>query len=127
MAEQKSKEELERAWWAAWRKEDFSWDGLAKKEWEGWSVAPDGALVETEGAPEGSRDATLQDYWRDEEPYLIEGDGKRWTRAHCPLEWEDDRQTPKAMWSREEKVAFDALIVAKINAAAATKFDGPTF
>ena len=68
------KEAREAAWWAAWRKQDFSWPGLAAKELQGWSVRG-GFLVETESglgygpaAPASSplegEQATLQDYWR---------------------------------------------------------------
>lgn len=123
MAEQKSREELEREWWAAWRAEDYSWDGLAKKRWEGWSVTLGGGLVETKGAPEGAQPATLQDYWRDEEANLIEGDGRRWTRAHCPLAWVDGTPTPKSAWSEAEKAVLDASLSAKLCAAAETAFD----
>ncbi len=62
----------EAAWWAQWRENDYSWDGLAaleedgtpEKRWIGWSVTPDGHCVETATAPEGSRPATRQDYLR---------------------------------------------------------------
>jgi hypothetical protein len=84
MAQAQTKEELLAEWWAGWWKLDFSWAGLAKKDWQGWSVitAPDGAhyAVETDtgllfGAEEGAeplatapdpekRQASLQDYWR---------------------------------------------------------------
>ncbi|WP_339746828.1 pentapeptide repeat-containing protein [uncultured Maricaulis sp.] len=52
------------AWWAGWWAADFSWDGLAGKDWLGWSVTPDGRLVETGSAPDGARGASLQDYFR---------------------------------------------------------------
>jgi hypothetical protein len=75
-----SKAAQDAAWWAEWRQWDFTWPGLAREEFAGWSVR-DGLLVETEsgrvyGAPEAaaregeadpageSRPATLQDYWR---------------------------------------------------------------
>ncbi|RKQ95308.1 pentapeptide repeat-containing protein [Maricaulis maris] len=62
----------EAAWWEHWREQDFSWAGLAaldaygrpKHRWIGWSVSPDKRCVETAKAPEGSRPATLQDYFR---------------------------------------------------------------
>jgi len=62
----------EAAWWNAWWAVDFSWDGLGArylnvdpaKPWIGWSVKPDGTCVETQSAPEGSKPAALQDYFR---------------------------------------------------------------
>ncbi|OLF77804.1 hypothetical protein AWH62_03790 [Maricaulis sp. W15] len=62
----------EAAWWAHWREQDFSWDGLAalrpggepKHPWLGWSASPDGRCIETVKAPKGSRPATQQDYLR---------------------------------------------------------------
>lgn len=123
MADVKSKENREHEWWAVWRAEDYSWDGLAEKRREGWSVAPDGAVVESGRAAGGWRPATLQDYWRDEQAHLIEGDGKRWTRAHCPFAWRDGTPTPKAGWGKGEKAALDALLSAKLGAAADTKFE----
>lgn len=86
----KTKEELEREWWALWRNENFSWDGLAEKEWVGWSVTATGEVLDTislsarvhsvsgrseRGGVSASpadhsqvetqaRPATLQDYWR---------------------------------------------------------------
>ncbi|MES1156942.1 MAG: pentapeptide repeat-containing protein [Alphaproteobacteria bacterium] len=130
MADAKSKEELERDWWAAWRAEDYSWDGLAQKRWDGWSVIlATGEIVETEKLEDGAaaRLATLQDYWRDEEPHLIQGDGKSWTRAHCPLAWADGAPTPKAAWGDAEKAALEALFSAKLGEAAETKFEGPSY
>lgn len=62
----------EAAWWRGWWAEDFSWEGLRKRRWDdaplrrwiGWSVTPDGQCVETRSAPDGSRPASLQDYFR---------------------------------------------------------------
>lgn len=62
----------EAAWWARWWAEDFSWEGLGKRPWVGvpthrwigWSVTPEGQCVETQSAPDGSRPASLQDYFR---------------------------------------------------------------
>ena len=51
-------------WWEDWWAQDFSWDGLTKREWEGWSVTLDDAIIETADAPRGARDANLQDYFR---------------------------------------------------------------
>ncbi|MDJ0922797.1 MAG: hypothetical protein QNI84_16845 [Henriciella sp.] len=63
-------------WWHRWWKEDWSWEGLAKKPWKGWVVLPDGTLVADEDFKllgnagwekrfePGTRLASLQDYWR---------------------------------------------------------------
>lgn len=107
--------------YASWRAADFSWEGLTKKEWIGWRILDDGRLAQvntlTPHERAAARKATLQDYWRDEENDLIEGDGMRWTRVHCPLVWRDGTPTPKAGWSAEEQAAFDALVAAKLAAA----------
>src|SRR5262245_42594133 len=101
-----SREQAEEDWRAAWRAEDFSWQGLAQKTWEGFCVLADGRIVETEalkeGAREGARPATLQDYWREEEARLATGDGKFWTRVHLPLAWADGSSTGKANWDAKE-------------------------
>ncbi|MBL8531418.1 MAG: pentapeptide repeat-containing protein [Hyphomonadaceae bacterium] len=107
--------------YASWRAADFSWEGLTKKEWIGWRVLDDGRLAQvntlTPHERATARRATLQDYWRDEENDLIEGDGMRWARVHCPLAWRDGTPTPKAGWTAEEHAAFEALISAKLAAA----------
>jgi hypothetical protein len=48
MAESLSQEERLKRWWDGWRKKDYSWGGLAQKEWAGFSVTADGFVVETE-------------------------------------------------------------------------------
>lgn len=111
-------------WAARWRGRDYSWSGLAAKAWRGWAVAPDGRVMESADAPEGSRPATLQDYWRDEEVCLIEGDGVRWTRAHCPTQWRDGSPSPKAQWGEPERAAFAALLSTKLGEAGQTAFEG---
>lgn len=118
-----SRERAEDDWRAGWRAADFSWQGLAQKPWEGFSVLPDGRIVETEHVPagaEGARPATLQDYWQEEAERLIPGDGKLWTRAHLPLEWADGAPTGKANWDAKERAELDALILAKLDAAGDT-------
>lgn len=114
-------------WWAKWRREDYSWDGLAKKSWQGWSVVKDTEeIVETDSlGRREARDATLQDYWRMEETRLIEGDGKRWTRVHCPLVWADRTPSPKRDWIEDHRRVLDTIVSAKIAQAAETTFDGP--
>jgi hypothetical protein len=80
------------AWWTAWFKADYSWDGLARlypddepvhpwdmyeylpqrrrgqpvHPWQGWVVVGDAQCVPEKDAPEDAktRPATLQDYWR---------------------------------------------------------------
>jgi hypothetical protein len=114
MARQKSRVQLESEWWDAWREKDFSWEGLASKDWIGWAVTPKGEIVEMHRAPKRSRAATLQDYWRDEEPHLIAGDGKRWTRAHLPLYWADGTHTGKLHWSDRQRDTLAAVLSAKL-------------
>ena len=29
---------ISKDWWDAWWEEDYSWEGLAKKDWAGWRV-----------------------------------------------------------------------------------------
>src|SRR5262245_17195839 len=114
-------------WRAGWRAEDFSWQGLAHKTWEGFSMLADGRIVETEqigAGAETARPATLQDYWREEAERLVPGDGKLWTRAHLPLEWADGASTGKANWDAKERAELDALILAKLEAAGDTSATG---
>ena len=62
----------EAAWWKRWWAEDFSWEGLGKrneygapvKPWRGWSVTPSGKCVKTQSASVGLWPASLQDYFR---------------------------------------------------------------
>jgi hypothetical protein len=75
-AETKTKDELIAEAWDRWRKEDFTWAGLAKKPWRGWVVCGDGLVREaetgaiygqpapSETAPAVGREANLQDFWR---------------------------------------------------------------
>lgn len=117
------REQAEDDWRAGWRADDYSWQGLAQKTWEGFSVLADGRIVETEqlaSAAEGARPATLQDYWQEEAECLVPGDGKLWTRAHLPLEWADGASTGKANWDAKERAELDALILAKLEAAGET-------
>jgi hypothetical protein len=122
--EPKSAEQLSAQWWNAWRKSDFSWEGLATKTLEGWFVGADGVLGHGEPQPDGARQATLQDYWRDQSDHLITGDGKRWTRVHLPIAWSDGSPTGKADWSEEERRRFNDLITARVRAGRETKFKG---
>jgi hypothetical protein len=122
----KTREELEQEWWVSWWVKDYSWDGLARKKWTGWSIAQDGTPILKVNAPEGSRDATLQDYWRDEEPNLIPeyGDGgvtiRRWTRIHLPITWRNGSPTEKPHWEEEQWTKLDAVILARLEGATET-------
>ncbi|WP_291843998.1 pentapeptide repeat-containing protein [Maricaulis sp.] len=120
------KKAIEDAWWKRWREQDFSWDGLAaldedgkpKHAWQGWSVTKTRRVVETKDAPDGSRPATLQDYFRRKpggdtlrgDPVLrkagllIDGaeipgsDGKTFHIIHCPKTLDaEDTTTTKAL------------------------------
>ena len=91
-------------WWAGWFKQDFSWEGLKKRPWQGWVVVDEARCMPAEDAPEGAtvRDATLQDYWRadpvvdwvfrelgepgeaDSQAELVRLEGTVWHRAHLP-------------------------------------------
>lgn len=69
-------EQIQAEWWAGWRRADYTWPGLANKQWPGWIVTDEGSLVEAEtgrvfGDPRQrsvsglkGRPASLQDYWR---------------------------------------------------------------
>ncbi len=125
MADAKTTEQRDKAWWDAWWGEDFSWDGLAEKSWDGWLVLPDGSVAEekTGGAqpPEGARAATLQDYWREQEPDLVTSPdgGQRFTRVHLPPAWKDGTPTGKADWPDD---ALDAVLAPKLQAGTETAF-----
>jgi hypothetical protein len=113
-----------KAWWDAWWKEDFTWAGLAKKAWPGWSVVDiDGVAfaAETESgkvysAPEGEgakrtrvRWANLQDYWRADvgsgrlrsdgdmgDELIAAPDGSTiFHRMHLPPAWRDGTATAR--------------------------------
>lgn len=121
---------LKRAWWASWREKDFSWEGLGaldpgglpKHPWDGWSKAPTGEIVPSDEAPEGSRSATLQDYWRDEEGRLVEGDGARWTLAHVPETWADGSPA-KSAWTEVQASRLSEIIAGKLAASSANNFE----
>lgn len=124
MAEQSSRDKLTSDWWGRWRSADFSWAGLADKPWQGWLVADDGRMVRVEELPSAQKDlepgwrpASLQDYWRSEEGQLIPGDGKLWTRVHCPLNWADGTPTPKRSWTETECASVERLLGDMLGAA----------
>lgn len=112
----------EAEWWERWRSFDYSWDGLATKPWVGWSISPQGTPIPTEQAPAGSTPASLQDYWRDLEPMLIEGDGHRWTPAHLPMLWSDGSHA-KTAWDNNASSTLRDILLRKLNAAAPNVMD----
>ena len=89
-------------WWNSWWEQDYSWEGLAAKLWNGWIV-----LLNEQGEDAGSpipmpsqieqsyRNASLQDYWSSAgvtEHDLITMPGnpeKQFTHFHLPLNWPD--------------------------------------
>ncbi|MEZ5945311.1 MAG: pentapeptide repeat-containing protein [Hyphomonas sp.] len=149
MADTQLKEEREAAWWKAWREEDFSWEGLARKHWHGWVIVSrdDGeyAVVADTGRVYGGlepevparaegRKATVQDYWRADPVTgrlrpdaamageFVVVDGKRtYHTVHLPLAYEDGSETGKADWSIE---VLDELIGLRKSAATETAFGG---
>lgn len=42
MAEAADREKLIADAWKRWREADYTWDGLTKKEWEGWRIIVEG-------------------------------------------------------------------------------------
>jgi uncharacterized protein YjbI with pentapeptide repeats len=117
--EEKDPETLLEQWWKDWWAEDYSWAGLANRDWTGWSVTPDNNIVETLGAPAGSREASLQDYFRwDADRKAWRDDGKLrqlgllhseagqldFHILHLPLRWQNGEESWKAdpeheLWS----------------------------
>ncbi len=65
-----------------WWDEDYSWDGLARK-----------TAVGGDGNPQ-----SLQLYWRNEEPHLVEFAGRRWAAFHLPPHAPDG--TTNSIWER---------------------------
>ncbi len=144
MAEAQTKEQREAAWWDAWWKWDYSWEGLAKKPLQGWVVAEGylreaatgrvygqpslEAMAAMSGAP-----ATLRDYWRadpatgrlrsDEEmeAELVAMVGEPvFHRVHLPLLFESGQQTGKKNWPDD---ALDAYVTPRLLIADETKWD----
>lgn len=112
----------DRTWWNAWWEADYSWDGLAAKRWTGWFLGLDGRCVDSNDRNAPS--ATLQDYWRSFENDLIESpvSGKRFTRLHLPLRWEDGSSTGKIEWAGD---ALNSALVERLARAAKSRFEGP--
>lgn len=148
MAETKTREQPEAEWWGAWWDEDFTWDGLAEKQLQGWVVADD-CLQEAEtgriygqpapGAPARviGKPATVQDYWRADPATgrlradnemggeLVGGPGQPlFHRIHLPLAFRDGSPTGKADWADD---ALDELIAARLIVANETIWEGNFF
>lgn len=103
--------EIRRAdWWRAWRQEDFTWEGLAKRPLEGWRWLEGAEALVPPGDPraKGAVAATLQHYWWDQRSRLITNPatGERYTVAHLPLKWADGSPTQKAQLRSQ---AMDAI------------------
>ena len=131
-----TKEEREQKWWDKWWEADYSWDGLAKKEWQGWAVHPDKhqfAVRPAEEAPADWRPATLQDYWRKagvKKKHLIECGGRQFTKFHLPFNDRDGNATEKDGWDDDEWVRFADELAPRLAEASETKgkfgrIDGP--
>nr|WP_321361201.1 pentapeptide repeat-containing protein [uncultured Hyphomonas sp.] len=105
---------ISQEWWDRWWDQDFSWDGLAKKNWDGWVVPEDGVPVPRGDGVEG-RQATLQDYWRraglaediERPEFQCPQTKRRFTRVHLPLVFRDGSQTLKG--------AEDSAFIAELN------------
>ena len=129
---------ISQEWWDKWWEEDFSWEGLAKKRWEGWVVMDDGRVLPMEDAPgelrkdirrdltlpDGfpGRQATLQDYWRDQKDDLIPipGESVQFTPVHLPPVRRDGTPVDPSLRPGEDQL--NAIIKAKLEAAEETSF-----
>ena len=130
---------ISQEWWDKWWAADFSWDGLADKTWEGWVVMDDGRVLPMEDAPGDleedfighlelpddfpGRQATQQDYWRDQEDHLISSpDGSvRFTPLHLPLAWRDGSPVDPSF--RPDETELNTIIKAKLEAAEETSIN----
>lgn len=126
----------ETAWWAAWWYDDYSWDGLAYHEWQGWRRDPNRESLEVkpEGdAPADWPKASLQDYWRRAgvtEADLVTCGDDRFTCFHLPYTDQSGAPTDKTDWNYEkwaplkERLA-DLLAAAKLVRGRYGKIEGP--
>lgn len=135
MAEEKSKEQREQKWCAAWRKEDFSWQGLANKL---VGQTHDMMHRQSEHGPLGlNGEKLLQDYWRrDPDTGMVRDDaalfaagelikapnGDAWYIVHTPLYWQNGKPA-KAAWDEVARNKLATCIPARIAAGAETKVD----
>ncbi|WP_417497045.1 pentapeptide repeat-containing protein [Maricaulis sp.] len=119
-------------WWKGWWAADFSWEGLAKHDWQGWSVTPEKKLVETVDAPDGSRQASLQDYYRwDWTTKRLRGDKAmatakllddtpgqpRFHILHVPERWQDGSESWKTDATDDRWASVETELLALIQAA----------
>lgn len=148
MAEMKTKEQLQAEWWEDWWREDYTWEGLARKPLQGWVVA-EGYLREAESgriygqpdperpAPVQGRDANLQDYWRaDPESGRLFSDAELgdqlvaaagqpvFHRVHLPLTYKDGASTGKSDWVDD---VLYALIEPRLFKATGTRWAGENY
>jgi hypothetical protein len=127
------------AWQTAWWATDFSWDGLADKDWLGWSVTTDQQLVETGRAPDGARPASLQDYFRRDPAsatlrsdaalmaagLLVDTPGQPlFHTLHLPTHWPDGQPSWKADPEARDWPPLEAEISSWLEAARETRLDG---
>ena len=146
-AELLSPEQAEKAWWDAWYTADYSWEGLAKKPWAGFSVTESGHVVVNdgplmfngdnvpwsgEGGSQIKRPATVQDYWRlDPGSSAIRPDdqvqmelrkaetGRTYHVAHYPYKDAELRFTDKADWDVKE---FERLMIRRLSDQSSFQF-----
>ncbi len=137
------------AWWKAWRRRDYSWEGLRNHQ-IGWdhggpktSLYGKMRLLPQEKKFHGTifGDNTLQDYWRrdpvtgarrsDEDLIALgelvwspAGQGKKaapklWHIAHVPLNWENGSPA-KSAWGNAEEQRLTAVLQPRLQQAAVT-------
>lgn len=102
--------DLQTAWWKAWWKRDYSWNGLAKIRVSGWYLTESGQFTRDRSGSPSPRPATLQDVWRGEETRLYRApNGAYWTVIHVPFAWQDG--TPaKSKWKAANLIAVEQAI-----------------
>lgn len=121
-------------WWAGWRKEDFSWNGLAVRSWEGWVWDPAAgrALPAGADAPD-CIPATLQHQWWAHRDALFTdpADGRAYTVAHLPLVWSDGSDSPKITsphrWQVDDEVAIAVRDLSAVCAGGVVDLAGVVF
>lgn len=128
-------------WWADWWEEDYSWEGLGRRDaagepdkpWVGWSVTQGGECnpVGLAAAASGlERQATLQDYWRhhypDLEKNLIgpidapDGSERYFTKYHLPFVNGKGNPTPKFDWGTDDFEEINSCLHDLLNKAETT-------
>jgi len=135
MTEEKSQEQLEHEWWDAWRKEDFSWEGLDEKL---IGQTRDKMVKQREPGPIGLYgEKSLQEYWRrdpdtgevrDDAALMAAGElirapnHKLWHIVHTPLFWSNGNSA-KCIWDHVTRGKLRACVSARIEAGSETKLD----